>query len=163
MQRVASDLQGAGLSTELLGEADLVAALGLACSVNPAVGTNPNSSQTVRSEETRRAWRVDDRWHTTFWVDKMPKLAADTTPDVLAGLNRRPGLRHRTRPQRDPRHRRHHRIQHVLRVTARTEQQLAEAAKGAQKAAVQAGMSLTRLDGEQLPGLIATIPLGGGA
>jgi hypothetical protein len=40
---------------------------------------------------------------------------------------------------------------------------LAEAAKTLEQRAAKAGAGLSRLDGEQLPGLIATIPLGGEA
>jgi hypothetical protein len=50
-----------------------------------------------------------------------------------------------------------------VRVAARSEAQLVEAAKTLEQRAAKAGAGLSRLDGEQLPGLIATIPLGGEA
>lgn len=163
-QRVASDLQGAGFNTSLLSEGDLIAALGTACSVNPNIGTVPNAAgRSMRTEETRRAWRCDDRWHTTYWVDRLPKLSAETTPALVATLTSSPAFASTlavtvTRGIGGAIGFSMH-----LRVTTRSETQLGEAAKAVEQLADKAGVGLARLDGEQLPGLIATIPLGGEA
>lgn len=163
-QRVASDLQGAGFNSSLLNESELIAAIGTACSVNPNIGTVPNAAgRSLRSEETRRAWRCDDRWHTTYWVDRLPKLSAETTPALVATLTSSPAFASTlavtvTRGLGDAIGFSMH-----LRVTARSETQLGEAAKAVEQLADKAGVGLARLDGEQLPGLIATIPLGGEA
>ncbi|AJE81930.1 hypothetical protein SLNWT_1554 [Streptomyces albus] len=48
-----------------------------------------------------------------------------------------------------------------LRVTGRGESELATARRDLERAARQARTGLVRLDGEQLPGVLATLPLGG--
>ncbi len=48
-----------------------------------------------------------------------------------------------------------------IRIAAGSENQLGESGKLLEQRAAQAGAGLTRLDGEQLPGLVATVPLGG--
>ena len=48
-----------------------------------------------------------------------------------------------------------------MRIAAGSENQLNESSKQLEARAGQAGAGLTRLDGEQLPGLVATVPLGG--
>ncbi|MFD0328773.1 hypothetical protein ACFQZC_12570 [Streptacidiphilus monticola] len=48
-----------------------------------------------------------------------------------------------------------------VRVTARGESELAAAARQLETRARSAGIGLLRLDHEQLPGLLATLPLGG--
>jgi type VII secretion protein EccE len=163
-QRVASDLQGAGFNSSLLNEGDLIAALGTACSVNPNVGTVPNAAgRPQRTEETRRAWRCDDRWHTTYWVDRLPKLDAETTPALVATLTSTPAFASTLAMSVTRGIGSAIGFSMHLRVTARSETQLGEAAKAVEQLADKAGVGLTRLDGEQLPGLIATIPLGGEA
>jgi type VII secretion protein EccE len=164
VQRVASDLEGAGFDTAVLSEPELITALGTACCVNPQVGTTPGSAGTVhRTAESKRAWRCDDRWHTTFWLDKLPKLSADSTPDLVAALTSVPTLATSfavtvTRGTGGAVGFSAH-----VRVAARSEGELTEAAKALEQRAAKAGAHLTRLDGEQLPGLVATIPLGGEA
>lgn len=161
-QRVASEIEGAGFETVLLSEPELITALGTACAVNPMVGTTPGTgSTTQRTTEGKRTWRCDDRWHTTYWVDRLPALATDTSPDLVAGLTGLPTLSTTlavtaTRGIGDAVGFSMH-----VRISARAEAQLTEAAKALEKQAGKLGASLTRLDGEQLPGLIATIPLGG--
>ena len=164
VQRVASDLEGAGFEAVALSEPELITALGTACAVNPQVGTTPRSAGTAhRTAETKRTWRCDDRWHTTFWLDKLPKLSADETPNLVATLTSVPTLAtsFAVTATRGPggsvgfsAH---------VRVAARSEAQLADATKALEQRAAKAGAHLTRLDGEQLPGLVATIPLGGEA
>ncbi len=48
-----------------------------------------------------------------------------------------------------------------LRVTGRSADELTEARRALEEAARDAGAALTRLDREQLPGVLATLPLGG--
>lgn len=163
-QRVASDLEGAGFEAVLLSEPELITALGTACAVNPLVGTGTRTAATGRrTEETRRTWRCDDRWHTTFWLDKLPALGADSTPDLVAALTSVPALATSfsvtaTRGTGGAVGFSAH-----VRVTARSEAELGEAAKNLEQRAEKLGAGLTRLDGEQLPGLVATVPLGGEA
>jgi type VII secretion protein EccE len=163
-QRVASDLEGAGFDATLLSEPELITALGIACAVNPLVGAGSRTAASGRrTEETRRTWRCDDRWHTTYWVDKMPMLGADSTPDLVAALTSVPtlGTAFSVTATRGTGGAVGFSL-HV-RLTARSEAELGEAAKSLEQRAAKAGAGITRLDGEQLPGLVATVPLGGEA
>ncbi|MGH3417457.1 MAG: type VII secretion protein EccE, partial [Actinocrinis sp.] len=144
VQRVASDLEGAGFEAAPLSEAELIAALGTACAVNPLIGVGPRSGGTGRrTEETKRTWRCDDRWHTTYWLDKLPKLAADSTPHLIAALTSVPT--HATSFAVTASRGTGGSIgfsAHV-RVAARSEAQLAEASKTLEQRASKAGAHLT--------------------
>jgi hypothetical protein len=48
-----------------------------------------------------------------------------------------------------------------VRVTGRSDDELVAARRALQDAARQAGAQLARLDREQVPGMLATLPLGG--
>ena len=164
VQRVASDLEGAGFEATALSEPDLITALGTACAVNPQIGITPRAAgATHRTEETKRTWRCDDRWHTSYWLDKLPKLSADSTPDLVAALTSVPTLATSFAVTASRGTGGSIGFSAHVRVAARSENQLAEAAKALEQRAAKAGAHLTRLDGEQLPGLVATNPLGGEA
>ena len=161
-QRVASEIEGAGFESMLLSEPELISALGIACVVNPMVGTAPGTTQTARrTAESKRTWRCDDRWHTSYWVDRLPPLAGDTTPDLVAGLTGLPTLSTTLAVTATRGIGEAIGFSVHVRTSARSEAQLTEAAKALEQRADKLGASLSRLDGEQLPGLIATIPLGG--
>lgn len=160
VQRVASDIEGAGFDASLLSEPELITALGTACSV----GAAPRAAGAVRrTDESRRVWRCDDRFHTSYWVDKLPKLGADTTPNLVAALTSVPTVATALSVTATRGTGGAVGFSVHVRVVARSEAQLGEAAKGLEQRAAKAGAGLSRLDGEQLPGLIATIPLGGEA
>ena len=164
VQRVASDLEGAGFEATPLSEPDLITAIGTACAVNPQIGITPRAAgATHRTEETKRTWRCDDRWHTSFWLDKLPKLSADETPHLIATLTSVPTLATTFAVTASRGTGGSVGFSAHVRVAARSEAQLTEAAKSLEQRASKAGAHLTRLDGEQLPGLVATIPLGGEA
>ncbi len=164
VQRVASDLEGAGFEATPLSELELISAIGTACAVNPQVGITPRAAgATHRTEETKRTWRCDDRWHTSYWLDKLPKLSADSTPHLVAALTSVPTLATSFAVTASRGTGGSVAFSAHVRVAARSEAQLAEAAKALEQRAAKAGAHLTRLDGEQLPGVIATIPLGGEA
>ncbi|MBS2965328.1 type VII secretion protein EccE [Actinocrinis puniceicyclus] len=164
VQRVASDLEGAGFEAAALSEPELITALGTACAVNPQVGTTPRSAGTAhRTAESKRAWRCDDRWHTTYWLDKLPRLSADSTPNLVAALTSVPTLATSFAVTATRGTGGSVGFSAHVRLAAHSEGQLAEAAKALEQRAAKAGAHLTRLDGEQLPGLVATIPLGGEA
>ncbi len=164
VQRVASDLEGAGFEATPLSEPDLITAIGTACAVNPQIGITPRAAgATHRTEETKRTWRCDDRWHTSYWLDKLPKLTVDGTPQLVAELTSVPTLATSFAVTASRGTGGSVGFSAHVRVAARSENQLTEAAKALEQRAAKAGAHLTRLDGEQLPGLVATIPLGGEA
>ena len=164
VQRVASDLEGAGFEATPLSEPELITAIGTACAVNPQIGITPRAAgATHRTEETKRTWRCDDRWHTSYWLDKLPKLSAEGTPHLVAALTSVPTLASSFAVTASRGTGGSVGFSAHVRVAARSEAQLAEAAKALEQRAAKTGAHLTRLDGEQLPGLVATIPLGGEA
>jgi type VII secretion protein EccE len=164
VQRVAGDLVGAGFDATPLSEPELIAALGTACVVDPLVGTTPGAmAGPRRTEETKRTWRCDDRWHTTYWLEHLPTLGADTTPDLFAALTGVPALATTLSVNAARGTGGSVGFSVYVRIATRSDGELAEAARELEQRAATLGIGLTRLDGEQLPGLVATIPLGGEA
>jgi len=160
VQRVASHLEGAGFEATILSEPELITALGTACMVTQ-VAVNPAASAHRRTEETKRYWRCDGGWHTTYWLDRPPTLSERTSPDFFAAVGSLPALAtsvavNLTKGTGDA-----VAFSCFVRIAAGSENQLTEAGKALEQQAGKAGAGLTRLDGEQLPGLVATVPLGG--
>ena len=160
VQRVASQIEGAGFEATILSEPELISALGTACNVTQ-VAVNPTAAAHRRTEETRRYWRCDGSWHTTYWLDKPPTFTDRTSPDFFATVSALPALAtsvavNLTKGTGDS-----VAFSCFIRIAAGSEQQLTESGKVLEQQAGKAGAGLTRLDGEQLPGLVATVPLGG--
>jgi type VII secretion protein EccE len=162
VHRTISELDLAGFDGVPLPEAELIASLGAACGINPLVGTqlqaNPNSR---RTRETWRAWRCDDRWHCTFWVKRLPTFTKGGTPDAFALLSGTPTLATTLSLTATATGGGALAFSTHVRVAARSESQLTDATKALEARARKGGFGLVRLDGEQLPGLMATLPLGG--
>ncbi|WKK25559.1 type VII secretion protein EccE [Streptomyces olivoreticuli] len=167
--QLASRLQGAGFRAELLSEEGLTAAVSTAANVNPTASAQAGRSGTPvrRTAESPRAWRCDDRWHSTYWLARWPQLGPGATPlpqlaalltslpalsttlSLTLGRGRTPGGRHTPSM-----------AAHV-RVTGRSSDELAEARRELERAARGVKAGLVRLDHEQVPGVLATLPLGG--
>ena len=160
VQRVASQIEGAGFEATILSEPELITALGTACMVTQ-VAVNPSASAHRRTEETRRYWRCDGGWHTTYWLDKPPTLSERTSPDFFAAVGSLPALATSVAVNLSKGTGEAVAFSCFVRISAGSENQLTEAGKALEQRAGQAGAGLTRLDGEQLPGLVATVPLGG--
>ncbi|MPY40503.1 type VII secretion protein EccE [Streptomyces phyllanthi] len=163
---LASRLTGAGFRTTLLNEEELVAAIATSACANPLVTAEAGRTDTPerRTEESGRSWRCDNRRHTTYWVRRWPQLGGrgPALPQLVALLTAIPALATTfslTMARGD-------RQQEVsltghMRVTGRSDDELVAARRALQQAARQAGTGLARLDREQLPGMLATLPLGG--
>jgi type VII secretion protein EccE len=160
VQRVASQLEGAGFEATILSEPELISALGTACTVSQ-VAVNPAAASHRRTEETKRYWRCDGSWHTTYWLDKPPTLSARTSPDFFASLGALPALATSVAVNLSKGTGDAVAFSCFIRIAANSESQLGESSKQLEQVAGAAGAGLTRLDGEQLPGLVATVPLGG--
>ena len=160
VQRVASQLEGAGFEASILSEPELITALGTACMVTQ-VAANPSAEARKRTEETRRYWRCDGGWHTTYWLDKPPTLSERTSPDFFASIGSLPSLAASVAVNLSKGTGDAVAFSCFVRIAAGSENQLTEACKQLEQRAGQAGAGLTRLDGEQLPGVVATVPLGG--
>lgn len=75
--QLASRLAGAGFQATILDETELVQALATSSCLNPranAQHAQDGRSPQRRTVESARSWRVDDRWHTTYWLSRWPQL-----------------------------------------------------------------------------------------
>ncbi|WP_190112960.1 type VII secretion protein EccE [Streptomyces cinnamoneus] len=168
-EQLASRLRGAGFAATLLSEDGLTAALSVAADVNPAATAQASRTGTParRTVESPRAWRCDDRWHTTYWVGRWPRLGAGgaALPQLAALLTSLPALsttlsltlgRSGTATGRPASTLTGH-----VRICGRSADELAMVRRELERAARAVKAGLVRLDHEQVPGVLATLPLGG--
>ncbi|CAM5383500.1 type VII secretion protein EccE [Streptomyces abikoensis] len=156
----------------LLSEEDLTAALSTAANVNPVASAQAAQAARAaaparRTLESPRALRCDDRWHTTYWVARWPQLGpgAVPLPQLAAHLTALPALATTlslTLGRGSLRNGRHApTVTAHIRVTGRSSDELAASRRELERAARAARTGLVRLDHEQVPGMLATLPLGG--
>lgn len=162
---LASRLTGAGFRTTVLDEQELIAAVATSACANPLVTAEAGRTETPqrRTAESGRNWRCDNRRHTTYWVRRWPQLggAGPSLPQLVGQLTAVPALAttfsltlaHGVRQEVT--------VTGHVRVTGRSDDELVAARRALEHAARQAGTGLARLDREQLPGVLATLPLGG--
>jgi type VII secretion protein EccE len=165
--QLVSRLAGSGFDVSVLSEAELATALATSSGANPMANAQAQAGRSAadarRTSESTRAWRCDDRWHTTYWVSRWPKLGAEATPstNLVALLTSMPAMSttFSLAVVRDaggaPA------VTGHIRLTARSEDELVAARRQLQRAARGVRAGLARLDREQLPGVLATMPLGG--
>ncbi len=160
--QLQADLAVAGFRATPLTESELTTALATSASVNPLVGSHGAQQHLARrTRETHRAWRCDDRWHLTYWASRWPRLAGAGSVDVVGLLTGTPALASTfsiTLVEQAPGS---YALGAHVRVATRSERDLAEASRQLEARGRQAGLGLVRLDGEHLPGVLATLPLGG--
>ncbi|WP_393063587.1 type VII secretion protein EccE [Streptomyces sp. LN549] len=163
--QLASRLAGAGFDASVLTEAQVTSALATSAGVNPQASTQAMRADVPsrRTTESTRAWRCDDRWHTTYWVGRWPHLGADAVPtaQLVALLTSMPAsastfsLAVSRGTGGAPA------VSGYVRLTARGSNELVTVRRQLERAARAVKVSLVRLDREQLPGVLATLPLGG--
>jgi len=162
---LASRLAGAGFRTTVLNEEELTAAIATSACANPLVTAEAGRTDTParRTEESGRSWRCDNRRHTTYWVRRWPQLggAGPSLPQLVALLTAVPALATTFSLTLGRGERQEVSLSGHLRVTGRSDDELVAARRALEHAARQAGAGLARLDREQLPGVLATLPLGG--
>ncbi|MBY8841430.1 type VII secretion protein EccE [Streptomyces sp. SP2-10] len=163
---LASRLTGAGFRARVLDEEELVAALATSACANPLVTAEAGRSETRerRTEESGRSWRCDNRRHTTYWVRRWPQLGGDrgeSLPQFVAGVTAIPALATTFSLTLARGERQEVSLCGHLRVTGRSDDELVAARRALEGAARRSGAGLARLDREQLPGMLATLPLGG--
>ncbi|MEZ0095402.1 type VII secretion protein EccE [Streptacidiphilus sp. EB129] len=169
--QLAGRLGGTGLRATVLDAAGVVAAVSTATCANPlrtSGATNaPSNGGQRRTAETARAWRCDDRWHTTYWIGQWPTLATPGSgggvgsADLVNLLTGTPALGSSFSLTVRQASAGAVALSGHLRVTARGESELEQAARQLETRARGAGAGLVRLDCEQVPGVLATLPLGG--
>ncbi|MEU0007370.1 type VII secretion protein EccE [Streptomyces sp. NPDC006314] len=162
---LASRLTGAGFRARVLDEEELIAALATSACANPLVTAEAGRSEARerRTEESGRSWRCDNRRHTTYWVRRWPQLGGggESLPQFVAQVTAIPALATTFSLTLARGERQEVSLCGHLRVTGRSDDELVAARRALEGAARQAGAGLARLDREQLPGMLATLPLGG--
>ncbi|MER5640936.1 type VII secretion protein EccE [Kitasatospora sp. NPDC002227] len=177
LQRVTDQLAGrlgsAGFTTTALDERELIAALSISTCANPIAvagrqGTGGGGGTTRRTQESRKFWRIDDRWHSTYWISKWPQLSRPggapgriAAPDLVNLVTGTPALASTFSLTAAPGTGGALAISGHVRVTGRSESEVEQVGRLVESRAQHAGVGLTRLDLEQAPGLLATLPLGG--
>ncbi|MEU8528683.1 MULTISPECIES: type VII secretion protein EccE [Streptomyces] len=168
--RLASRLAGAqaGLRATVLSERELTAALATSTGADPRALAQPvqGRARAPRTRETARTWRCDDSLHTTYWVGRWPQLGggrdAAAMPRLVALLTSLPATATTfslTLSGADDR--REATVTGHVRVTGRSDAQLVTVRRELERAARGVRVGLVRLDREQVPGVLATLPLGG--
>ena len=111
-------------------------------------------------------WRCDDRWHTTFRVTRWPVLegaggGASSLAGLVAVLTSAPAFATTFAVSLRRRGRGSVALSGHIRVTGRGDGELRVASRAVARAARSARVGLARMDRQQLPGVLATLPLGG--
>ncbi len=170
VDQLASRLTEAGLRATVLDASQVTAAIGTATCPNPVAVTNgrggagnPAGGQTAprRSAETARAWKCDDRWHRSYWIGRWPSLGVQSTAQLVDLLTGTPALGSCFSLTLRPAGAGAVALQGHVRVTVRGESELTATGRQLETRARSAGISLVGLDMEQVPGVLATLPLGG--
>ncbi|WJY52880.1 type VII secretion protein EccE [Streptomyces chengbuensis] len=164
---VASRLTGAGFQAVVLDQEELNSTIATAVCASPraaALAGRPGAAAQRRTAETSRVWRCDDRWHTTYAVGRWPELGrgAQPLPTLVSTLTSAPAyattfsltLRRGTRQGALA-------VSGHVRITGGSDTELVGVRRVLEQAARSAKVGLLRLDREQLPGALATMPLGG--
>ncbi|ARE74229.1 MULTISPECIES: type VII secretion protein EccE [unclassified Streptomyces] len=164
--QLASRLAGAGFTATVLTEQELTAALATSSCANPMAITQAGRSTSTgrRTEETSRTWRCDDRRHTTYWIGRWPQLGgagAAALPQFVALLTSLPALATNFSLTMAPAERQGVTLTGHVRVTGRSDEELVAARRELERTARGVKTGLVRLDREQVPGLLASLPLGG--
>nr|WP_240496540.1 type VII secretion protein EccE [Streptomyces torulosus] len=162
---LASRLTGAGFRATVLDEEELIAAVATSACANPLVTAEAGRTDTPqrRTEESGRSWRCDNRRHTTYWVRRWPQLGGPgpSLPRLVGALTAVPALATTFSLTLARGERQDVTLTGHLRVTGRSDDELVAARRALEHAARETGTGLARLDREQLPGVLATLPLGG--
>jgi hypothetical protein len=123
-----------------------------------------------RTQESRRFVRVDDRFHTSYWISRWPQLSRPgaaggrvSAPDLVNLLTGTPALASAFSLTARPGTGDSVALSGYVRVVARSEHDVAQYGRQLEQRAQGVGLGLARLDQEQVPGVLATLPLGGTA
>ncbi|MEU3188738.1 type VII secretion protein EccE [Streptomyces sp. NPDC006923] len=163
--QLASRLTGAGFRTTVLTEQELIAAVATSSCANPLAIAQAGRTETPgrRTQETSRTWRCDDRRHTTYWVARWPQLGGGgaAMPQLVALLTSIPALASTFSLTLGRGERGGVTVSGHVRITGRSDEELVASRHELERAARGVKTALVRLDREQLPGMLATLPLGG--
>ncbi len=159
-EQLAGRLAGAGFGAVVLGEPELVAALAAsACEVvGGAAGSAPHEGV-----ESARSWRTGERWHATYRVACRPGFAGGvgSLVEAVALPAAAPAVAVNFSLTVSAAGRREAALEAHVRITACGTEELAAGTAGLERTARRLGVRMTRMDFEQLPGVLASLPLGG--
>ncbi|MFI9625823.1 type VII secretion protein EccE [Streptomyces sp. NPDC052042] len=164
---VASRITGAGFRATVLDQEELHSAMATSACADPILSARagrPDAAPRRRTSETARVWRCDDRWHTVYAVDHWPELGRGATPlprlvSLLTSVPAYATTFSLTVRRGD--YRGDVSVSGHIRVTGGSDTELVRVRRTLEQAARHAKVRLLRLDREQLPGVLATLPLGG--
>ncbi|WP_405684130.1 type VII secretion protein EccE [Streptomyces sp. NBC_00057] len=167
--QLSSRLTGAGFRATVLTEQELTSAIAtsVCASASAMAQAGRGGTPVRRTGETSRTWRCDDRWHTTYWVGRWPQLggsgggAGAAMPQLVALLTSIPALATTFSLTLGHGERQGVSITGHIRITGRSDEELVGSRHELERTARGVRTSLVRLDREQLPGVLATLPLGG--
>ncbi|WP_327708561.1 type VII secretion protein EccE [Streptomyces sp. NBC_00464] len=163
--QLAGRLTGAGLRATVLTEQELGAAIATSTCASPSATARAglDGAPARRTRETARTWSCDDRPHTTYWVRRWPEFGGGGAPmpQLVALLTSVPALATTFSLTLGHGDRQETAVTGHIRVTGRDERELRSARHELERTARGVKTSLVRLDREQLPGVLATLPLGG--
>ncbi|MEU9026995.1 type VII secretion protein EccE [Streptomyces sp. NPDC048383] len=163
--QLASRLDGCGFRATVLTEQELTSALATSAGAHPLTPAriDRRAGTGLRTEETSRAWRCDDRQHTTYWIRRWPRLGGSGAqlPQFVALLTALPALAVNFSLTMAPAGRRGVALTGHVRVTGRNGAELVAACRELERNARGVRAGVVRLDREQVPGLLASLPLGG--
>ncbi|MEV1085307.1 type VII secretion protein EccE [Streptomyces sp. NPDC050211] len=163
--QLTSRLAGAGFKATILDENELVQALATSSCLNPRANAQHGQDGRTqrRTVESVRTWRVDDRWHTTYWVSRWPQLGSGgvALPELVTRFTSLPVLATTFSVTLSKAGSRGVSLAGHIRVTARGDSELGQVGRELERTASTAKVGLVRLDREQVPGALATLPLGG--
>ncbi|MGK5628065.1 type VII secretion protein EccE [Streptomyces sp. URMC 123] len=163
--QLASRLAGLGFRASVLDEDELVTAVATSACASPvATAQWARAGQpSRRTVESARSWRCDDRWHTTYWIARWPQLGSGgaALPQLVALLTATPALASTFSLTLGRGAGRAPAITGHVRIAGRSDDELVAARRELERAARGVKAGLVRLDREQVPGLLATLPLGG--
>lgn len=159
--RATKVLSSSGLPCRPLEESELRDVLTLTLSIDPHY--TPMSRRERRTAETWRGWSCDGVAHVAGWVRSLPQAGLPALSGVLAAMAGLPvlagtaSLTFTWSPENTVR------CSSFVRVTAESSKTARTAFRQLSRLAGRSRVGVVRLDGEQLPGVLATVPLGGGA
>ncbi|WP_236239704.1 type VII secretion protein EccE [Streptomyces sp. CC228A] len=164
--QLASRLAGAGFRASVLSEQGLVSALATSVCANPRALTRTDRDRAPgrRTQETSRTWRCDDRRHTTYWVGRWPQFGEGgaSMPQLVALLTSIPALATTfSLTLSGGGDRQEVGVTGYVRITGGSDEELVASRHELERAARGVRTGLVRLDREQLPAMLATLPLGG--
>ncbi|WP_340557377.1 type VII secretion protein EccE [Streptomyces sp. GSL17-111] len=163
---LASRLVGAGFRATVLSEDEVVTALATSVGADPTVAAQaggPGPASGRRTAESVRHWRCDDRWHTVYGVGDWPGMGTGGLPlvDVAGLLSAVPASASTLSITLASSARESVAVTGHVRITGSSPEELASRCRELEDTARRARVGLVRLDHQQTPGVLASIPLGG--